>query len=173
MLRFAPSPTGDMHIGHLRVAIFNYITAKQRNEDFIVRIEDIDKETNIEGKDQEILDILALFKIEYSQLIYQSQNVRFHSAMALQLMHEKKAFSCFCSDDWLEKKRKEALIKEFKTMHLSGHSAMDINIYAAEAGIEPNEVRRLMIHDEDANVDFMDEIQSFEDDETDSIIDYF
>jgi len=72
-----------------------------------------------------------------------------------------------------EKKHKEALIEEFKTMHLSGHSAMDINIYAAEAGIEPNEVRRLMIHDEDANVDFIDEIQSFEDDETDSIIDYF
>ena len=113
MLRFAPSPTGDMHIGDLRVAIFNYITSKQRNEDFIVRIEDTDKERNIEGKDQEILDILALFGIEYSQIIYQSQNVRFHTAMALQLIHEKKAFSCFCSDNWIEKKRTEAK-KEYK-----------------------------------------------------------
>ena len=108
MLRFAPSPTGDMHISDLRVAIFNYITSKQRDEDLIVRIEDTDKEKNIEGKDQEILDILALFGIEYSQVIYQSQNVRFHTAMALQLMHERKVFSCFCSPNWLEKKREEA-----------------------------------------------------------------
>ncbi len=43
MLRFAPSPTGDLHIGNLRVAIFNYIVAKQRGEDFIIRIEDTDK----------------------------------------------------------------------------------------------------------------------------------
>ena len=50
MLRFAPSPTGDMHISDLRVAIFNYITSKQRDEDLIVRIEDTDKEKNIEGR---------------------------------------------------------------------------------------------------------------------------
>ncbi len=108
MLRFAPSPTGDMHIGNLRVALFNYIVSKQKNEDLIVRIEDTDKERNIEGKDQEILDILALFGIDYSQVIYQSQNVRFHTAMALQLVQEKKAFACFCSPQWLEKKRAQA-----------------------------------------------------------------
>jgi len=108
MLRFAPSPTGDMHIDDLRVALFNYIVSKQKNEDFIIRIEDIDKEKNIEGKDKEILDILALFDIKYFQVVYQSQNVRFHSAMALQLIHEKKAFSCFCSSEWLEKKKDEA-----------------------------------------------------------------
>ncbi len=108
MLRFAPSPTGDMHIGDLRVAIFNYIVSKQRNEELIVRIEDSDKERNIEGKDEEILGILGLFGIEYSQVVYQSQNFRFHSAMALQLLHEVKAFNCFCSDEWLEKKKEEA-----------------------------------------------------------------
>jgi len=108
MLRFAASPTGDMHIGDLRVAIFNYIVSKQRCEDLIVRIEDIDKEKNIEGKDQEILDLLGLFGIEHSQVIYQSQHVRFHTAMALQLLHEAKAFNCFCSDNWLDKKREEA-----------------------------------------------------------------
>ena len=108
MLRFASSPTGDMHIGDLRVALFNFIVAQQRKEDFIVRIEDTNKKRNIEGKDQEILDILDLFEIKYSQTIYQSQNFRFHSAMALQLMHEKKAFSCFCSPEWIGKKIEEA-----------------------------------------------------------------
>ncbi len=108
MLRFAPSPTRDMDIADLRVALFNYIVSKQKNEDFIIRIEDTEKEKNIEGKDQEFLDILGLFGIEYSQVIYQSENVRFHTAMALQLMHEKKAFSCFCSPNWLDNKKEEA-----------------------------------------------------------------
>lgn len=115
MLRFAPSPTGDMHIGNLRVAIFNYIVSKQRNEELIIRIEDTDKERNIEGKDQEILDILNLFGIEYSQVMYQSNNKRFHSAMALQLLHELKAFNCFCSSEWLDNKREEA--KNSKTAY--------------------------------------------------------
>ncbi len=108
MLRFAPSLTGDMNIANLRVAIFNYIVSKQKNENLIVRIEDMDKEINIEGRDQEILNLLELFGVEYSQVIYQSNNFRFHSAMALQLLHEKKAFSCFCSDEWLNKKHQEA-----------------------------------------------------------------
>ena len=108
MLRFASSPTGDMDIGNLRSAIFNYIVSKQRKEDLLVRIEDTDKKRNIEGKDQEILDLLALFGIEYSHVVYQSENVRFHSAMALQLMHDKKAFSCFCSPQWIENKREES-----------------------------------------------------------------
>ncbi len=108
MLRFASSPIGDMHINDLRIALLNYIVSKQKNEDFIVRIEDIDKEKTVAGKDQETLDILGLFGIEYSHVVHQSQNIRFHSAMALQLLHEKKAFSCFCSDEWLQKKRDEA-----------------------------------------------------------------
>ncbi len=116
MLRFASSPTSDMHIGDLRVALFNYILAKQKGEDFIVRIDDSDTEKNVAGKDQEILETLGLFGIEYSQLLYQSKNFRFYSAMALQLLHEKKAFSCFCSSEWLQKKREEAK-KEAKAYH--------------------------------------------------------
>ncbi|MDF1875831.1 glutamate--tRNA ligase [Sulfurimonas sp. SAG-AH-194-I05] len=111
MLRFATSPTGDMHIGDLRGALFNYIISKQRNEDLIIRIEDSNKEKNIKGKDEEILGLLNLFGIEYTQVIYQSESVRFHTAMALQLMHEKQAFSCFCSTEWLDKKREEAKLK--------------------------------------------------------------
>ena len=52
MLRFAPSPIEDMNIGNLRVAIFNYIVSKQLNEDLVIRIEDIDAEKIIEGKNK-------------------------------------------------------------------------------------------------------------------------
>ncbi|MGJ0338019.1 glutamate--tRNA ligase [Aliarcobacter cryaerophilus] len=111
MLRFAPSPTGDMHIGNLRVAIFNYIVSKQLNEGLIIRIEDTDKERNIEGKDKEILEILNLFSIEYKSVFYQSENLKYHQKMALQLMTQNKAFACFCSDSKLEELKEESIKK--------------------------------------------------------------
>jgi len=108
MLRFAPSPTGDMHIGNLRVALFNYILSVQKNEGLIIRIEDTDKERNIEGKDKEIIGLLDLFGIKYRDVIYQSDNLKYHRAMGLQLLHEKIAFNCFCMPETLEAKREQA-----------------------------------------------------------------
>ncbi len=119
MLRFAPSPTGDMHIGNLRVAIFNYILAKQQNKDFIVRIEDTDRERNIEDKDQEILAILQKFGINDDQLYYQSKNLHIHQHMAIKLVEQKKAFACFCSEQELEAQR-ELAKKNKKAYRYSG-----------------------------------------------------
>ena len=74
MLRFAPSPTGDMHIGNLRVALLNYIVAKQRNEDFLIRIEDTDKERNVDNGTEEILNTLDMFGIKYNAVEKQSES---------------------------------------------------------------------------------------------------
>ena len=112
MLRFAPSPTGDMHIGNLRVALFNYIMSQKRSEPLLIRIEDTDKERNIPGKEDEIIAILALFGITHEEHQLQSNNLRFHRAMALQLLHDKKAFSCFCTPETLESKREKAKEKK-------------------------------------------------------------
>ena len=119
MLRFAPSPTGDIHIGNLRVAIFNYIVSKQLNEDLIIRIEDIDIEKNIEGKDKEILEILNLFSIEYKSVMHQSDSLKYHQKMALQLMTQKKAYACFCSDSKLDELKEES-IKDGKPFKYDG-----------------------------------------------------
>lgn len=109
MLRFAPSPTGDMHIGNLRVAILNFIVSKQRKEKLIIRIEDTDIERNIPGKDLEILEILNKFNIEYSQVLYQSGNLKFHQQFGVMLLQNGDAFNCFCSEDDLEKHREDSL----------------------------------------------------------------
>jgi len=92
MVRFAPSPTSDMDINNLRVAIFNYIIAKQKNEKFLVRIEDNDKEKNIEGKDTEIMMILEKFAIKHDSVYHQSQHLNIHQQLAIRLFKEKKAF---------------------------------------------------------------------------------
>jgi len=112
MLRFAPSPTGDMHIGNLRVAIFNYIVAKQRGEKLLIRIEDTDRERNIEGKDKEILEILDIFKIKYDQVVYQSGNFHIHQELAKQLIEKQKAFVCFCTEDEIAIQREKAKLEK-------------------------------------------------------------
>ena len=96
MLRFAPSPTRDMHIGNLRVAIFNYMVAKQRDVNFIVRIEDTDKEKNITGKDTEFMEILEKFALPHDSVMHQSENLHIHQTLAIRLLEEKKAFVCTC-----------------------------------------------------------------------------
>ena len=108
MLRFAPSPTGDMHIGNLRAAIFNYIVAKQRGEKFLIRIEDTDSARNIKGADKEILAILNLFGLFWDKLVYQSENFPLHRKLAQNLVEKNKAFYCYATKDFLEQKRAEA-----------------------------------------------------------------
>ena len=108
MLRFAPSPTQDMNIGSLRIAIFNYIISKQLNEDLVIRIDDTNREKNIEGKDKEILEILNLFSIEYKNALHQSDSLKYHQKLAMQLMTQKKAFACFCSDGKLNELKEKA-----------------------------------------------------------------
>ena len=108
MYRFAPSPTGDMHIGNLRAAIFNYICSLQDKSGFILRIEDTDKERNIEGKEKDILEILSKFGIKPEQIYIQSENLKFHRQLASKLLIDKKAFACFCTEEELEAKKQKA-----------------------------------------------------------------
>jgi len=108
MLRFAPSPTGDMHIEHLRAAIFNYMVAKEKDVNFIVRIEDMDKEHNITGKDTEIMDILEKFALPHDSVSHQSENLHIHQILAIRLLEEKKAFICTCTPEQIEADKKKA-----------------------------------------------------------------
>ena len=102
MLRFSQSLTELMTIGNLRVALFNYIVAKQLNEELLVRIEDTEKEKNIDGNEKEILELLNLFSIDSKSVVYQSENFKYYQKLTMQLMSSKKAFVCFCSNEKLE-----------------------------------------------------------------------
>ncbi len=115
MLRFAPSQTEDLSINSLRIAIFNYILSKQLNEDLVVRINDTDRKNNIEGKDKEILELLNLFSIEFKSALHQSDSLKYHQKLAMQLMTQKKAFSCFCSDEKLNELKEKAKAEDKKS----------------------------------------------------------
>jgi len=96
MLRFAASPTGDMHIASLRVAILNYLVSQQHNESFLIRIDDLDKARNIEGKDTEIMQILEKFALTHESVFHQSEHLHMHQTLAIRLLEEGKAFVCTC-----------------------------------------------------------------------------
>ena len=102
MLRFAAVPTEELSLNDLRVALLTYLAARNRSNKFVVRIEDGDKTRNVEGKDQEILDILALFGIVWDDLHYQSRNLTIHQQLTVKLLSSRKAFACFCTPEELE-----------------------------------------------------------------------
>ena len=115
--RYAPSPTGFMHIGNLRTAIFEYLLAKKYNGDFILRIEDTDQEREVEGAIDFIYNTLDLcgFKIDegpnnegnFGPYI-QSKRKDIYKEYALKLVEMGKAYYCFCSEEELTKMRKKA-----------------------------------------------------------------
>ena len=98
----------DITKDKLNEAYLSNVLDKIELEDLLIRIDDTNKENNVEGKDKEILETLSLFSIDYTQVVYQSENLKHHQRMAMQLLTNKKAFSCFCSDEKLKELKKEA-----------------------------------------------------------------
>ena len=96
MLRFASSPTENMDINSLRIAIVNYLIAHQRNKKFSVRIDDMNKTNYIEGKDTEIMQILEKFALGHDSVFHQSEHLHMHQTFAIRLLEEGNAFVCTC-----------------------------------------------------------------------------
>jgi len=108
LLRFAPNPISNMNINHLRIVLLNYIVSISKNENLVIRIEDSNKKEDTEVNTKKILEILNLFSINYKHTINQSDHIKYHSQFAMQLLINKKAFNCFCSDEVLQKEKDEA-----------------------------------------------------------------
>ena len=96
MVRFAASPTGDMHIEELRMALLSYLVAHKQQKSFLVRIDDLDTTNTVEGKDTEIMEILKKFALKHDMVHHQSEYLHMYHTLALQLLKEKKAFICTC-----------------------------------------------------------------------------
>jgi glutamyl-tRNA synthetase len=108
--RFAPSPTGQLHIGGARTALFNWLFAKHHKGSFVLRIEDTDRERSKDEYTGGILDGLAWLGITHDEgPFFQSARIEIYEEHALRLLREGKAYRCFCTPEELEEKRKEAL----------------------------------------------------------------
>ena len=113
--RFAPSPTGHLHLGGARTALFSYLFAKANNGKFLLRFEDTDQERSKEEYVDSILNSLSWMKIKLdSDPVYQSKKVARHKELAIELYKKGFAYACDCSEETLTKMREEQIAKKQK-----------------------------------------------------------
>ena len=105
--RFAPSPTGFLHVGGLRTALYNYLIARAQNGKFFLRIEDTDQTRKVTGADIQLQEILKKFNLAWDnkKVVYQSQRLELYKKATEQLMKSGHAYRCFCSPERLEQIR--------------------------------------------------------------------
>ena len=151
--RFAPSPTGFLHIGGARTALFAWLAARATGGEFILRIEDTDRERSTPESVQAILDGMEWLALDYDQgPFYQSQRMDRYQAAADQLLGEGKAYRCYCSKERLEQLREKAMAAGDKPRY-DGHCR---NLAQPPEGIEP--VIRFRNPDDDTVV-FTDQVR--------------
>jgi len=108
--RFAPSPTGDLHIGGARTALFNWLLARHNQGVLILRIEDTDVARSTQESIQVILDAMIWLGMDWDEgPLYQSQRIPLYKEVAERLLKEGKAYRCYCTPEELEVKREAAL----------------------------------------------------------------
>ena len=108
--RFAPSPTGFLHIGGARTALFNWLFARHNGGEFVLRIEDTDQIRSTDESTKAILDAMSWLGLTWDEgPHFQAQRVDLHREMVQKLLQEGKAYYCTCTPEELEAKRKEAL----------------------------------------------------------------
>jgi glutamyl-tRNA synthetase len=108
--RFAPSPTGFLHIGGARTALFNWLYARHNGGEFVLRIEDTDQMRSTEESTKAILDAMTWMGLSWDEgPHFQAQRVNLHREMVQKLVSEGKAYYCTCTAEELETKRKQAL----------------------------------------------------------------
>jgi glutamyl-tRNA synthetase len=99
-VRFAPSPTGHLHIGGLRTALFNWLFARHHGGAFLLRIEDTDVERSTQEFRDSILHSFAWTQLEHDEeIVTQSERILEHQKVAEQLIQEHKAYRCYCSPE--------------------------------------------------------------------------
>lgn len=117
-VRIAPSPTGYLHLGTVRTALFNYVFAKKKGGSFVVRIEDTDSSRSLPMYESNILEGLSLVGISWDEgpqqggpyaPYRQSERIDLYKKYLQQLLDEKKAFWCFCTKEELEEERNAML----------------------------------------------------------------
>ena len=110
--RFAPSPTGNLHIGGARTALFNFLYSKNQKGKFLLRIEDTDKDRSKKEFESQIISSLKWLGIDFDgKEIYQSNNITKHIDVAKELLKKRHAYKCYCLPEELEQERNQAVAK--------------------------------------------------------------
>ena len=116
--RFAPSPTGNLHIGGCRTLLYNWLFAKKYNGKLILRIEDTDEKRSTDAALKNIIEGIRWLGLNWdNEIVYQSENVNRHKEIALKLLEDGNAYKCYCTQDELEEMRVNAISKKKSTFY--------------------------------------------------------
>jgi glutamyl-tRNA synthetase len=109
-VRFAPSPTGALHIGGARTALFNWLFARHHGGTFVLRIEDTDRERSTKENEATILEGMRWLGLDWDEgPFYQTDNMPLYKEQVQKLLDEDKAYRCTCTREELDAKRKKAM----------------------------------------------------------------
>ncbi|MBN9412719.1 MAG: glutamate--tRNA ligase [Candidatus Paracaedimonas acanthamoebae] len=134
--RFAPSPTGYLHIGGARTALFNWLYAKHLNGKFLLRIEDTDRERSTDEAIKAIIESMKWLGLKWDDdIIFQFSRAQRHAEVAHQLVAEGKAYYCFCTPEELENMREKA--RQEKRQPRYDGRWRDRDIREAPLGVKP------------------------------------
>ncbi|MCK9379030.1 MAG: glutamate--tRNA ligase [Candidatus Moranbacteria bacterium] len=107
-VRFAPSPTGELHIGGLRTALNNFLFARKNGGEFLLRVEDTDRKRFVEGSMERMIEDLRWAGLEFDGEPYiQSERLEIYKEYVQRLINEGKAYYCFCTPERLEQMREK------------------------------------------------------------------
>ncbi len=133
--RFAPSPTGYLHIGGLRTALFSYLWAKKNGGEFVLRIEDTDKARNSQEATDAILKAFQWLGLEHDgEITYQSQRDEIYAKYIKQLLDEGKAYKCYMSKEELTELRETQMANKERTKYNGKYRDFD---GTPPEGVEP------------------------------------
>lgn len=173
-VRFAPSPTGYVHIGSLRTALYNYLFAKQNDGQYILRIEDTDQSRYVDDAVENMLDILKWTGVEHDEGVIikdgvisqkgekgpyiQSQRLEIYKQYINELLDKGQAYFCFCSKERLDQVRAQQMANG-ETPRYDGH-CRELNLEEARKRAENGEphVIRLKLP-KDTEITFDDEVR--------------
>ncbi len=134
--RFAPSPTGPLHIGGVRTALFNWLYSKNHNGKFFLRIEDTDKERSKEEFKLQILNSLKWIGVNHDGEEYiQSKNIESHIKVVNKLLETGNAYKCYCSSDEIEEQKLRA--KQKKIPYIYNRKWRDKSEIEAPQDVKP------------------------------------
>jgi glutamyl-tRNA synthetase len=157
-VRFAPSPTGNLHIGSARTALFNFLYSQKNKAEFVLRIEDTDKERSQKVYEDDIMRSLKWIGVNWDNEPYrQSGREEIYKKYVLKLLEEKKAYPCFCSKEKLEKQREEQQ-KQKKAPRYEGDCHLLSDQEKEKMMKEKDFVIRIRVKDDEA-VEFQDKIK--------------
>ncbi|MCH7612936.1 MAG: glutamate--tRNA ligase [Candidatus Marinimicrobia bacterium] len=135
-VRFAPSPTGELHLGGARTALFNYLFAKHHNGQFFLRVEDTDRERSKDEFTDQICESLKWLGLQWDgEILFQSNRINEYQSAIQTLLAGGNAYRCFCSKDVLEKSRAEGMYQYPKTCRYLDADEISKHLNSGESNV--------------------------------------